>query len=92
MSSAAQQHLCSTACVACQEEQVPDDHWTLMVAVAMQETKHMDVEERDRQKDDRNHDGVYDSDANASIFNLSKVRSPGHTLAGLCAAVGFYTA
>lgn len=54
----------------------------------MQETNHMDVEERDRQKDDRNNDGVYDSDANASIFNLSKVRWPASTLAGLCAAVG----
>jgi hypothetical protein len=40
-----------------------------MVAMAMQESRHMDVEERDKSKDFCGNDS-----ANATIFNISKVR------------------
>lgn len=67
-------------CVGCyllQWWQVPEERRVLMMAMAMQESRHMDVEERDRVKDRQCPDNdlaCNEFKDNATIFNLSKVR------------------
>jgi hypothetical protein len=53
--------------LASEAQNLPRERWALWVAMAMQESRHMDVEERDRSKDGSGNDS-----ANATIFNLSK--------------------
>lgn len=70
-------------CCCLQACKVPQDMRALMLAMAMQESTHMDVRERDASKDDHT-----DKAAKATIFNLSVVSATAeHRTATVAVAV-----